>query len=132
MALKPLERQLARFSLVAVWLWTALVSVQQTQGLSTQLLQASPVIPAALYPWIIWGGAGVDLLLGLLMWLRPARWVYLAALVMTLAMTLIGTWVAPALWLHPLGPLSKNLPILALLWLLAERAASVPRQSLTA
>lgn len=119
MALKPLERQLARFSLVAVWLWTALVSVQQTQGLSTQLLQASPVIPAALYPWIIWGGAGVDLLLGLLMWLRPARWVYLAALVMTLAMTLIGTWVAPALWLHPLGPLSKNLPILALLWIVA-------------
>lgn len=119
MALKPLDRQLARFSLIAVWLWTALVSVQQAQGLSTQLLQASPAIPAALYPWIIWGGAGVDLLLGLLMWLRPARWVYLTALGMTLAMTMIGTWVDPALWLHPLGPLSKNLPILALLWIVA-------------
>lgn len=119
MALKPLDRQLARFSLIAVWLWTALVSVQQAQGLSTQLLQASPAIPTALYPWIIWGGAGADLLLGLLMWLRPARWVYLAALGMTLAMTIIGTWVDPALWLHPLGPLSKNLPILALLWIVA-------------
>ena len=119
MALKPVDRQLARFSLVAVWIWTALVSVQQAHGLSTQLLQAS-AIPAALYPWIIWGGAGVDLLLGLLMWLRPARWVYLAALGMTLTMTLIGTWVDPALWLHPLGPLSKNLPILALLWIVAR------------
>lgn len=119
MALKPIDRQLARFSLIVVWIWTALVSVQQAHGLSTQLLQAS-AIPATLYPWIIWGGAGVDLLLGLLMWLRPARWVYLAALGMTLAMTVIGTWVDPALWLHPLGPLSKNLPILALLWIVAR------------
>lgn len=119
MALTPIDRQLARFSLIAVWIWTALVSAQQAQGLSTQLLQAS-TIPAPLYPWIIWGGAGVDLLLGLLMWLRPARWVYLTALGMTLAMTLIGTWVDPALWLHPLGPLSKNLPILALLWIVAR------------
>lgn len=119
MALKPFDRQLARFSLIAVWLWTALVSGQQAQGLCTQLLQANAAISPWLYPWIIWGGAGVDLLLGLLMWLRPARWVYLAALGMTLAMTLIGTWVDPALWLHPLGPLSKNLPILALLWIVA-------------
>lgn len=119
MALKPLDRQLARFSLIAVWIWTALVSMQQAHGLSTQLLQASPTIPPALYPWIIWGGSGVDLLLGLLMWLRPVRWVYLTAAVMTLAMTVIGTWVDPALWMHPLGPLSKNLPIFALLWIVA-------------
>ncbi|HEX5356901.1 MAG TPA: DoxX-like family protein [Aquabacterium sp.] len=119
MALKPVDRQLARFGLIAVWIWTALVSVQQAHGLSAQLLQAS-AIPAPLYPWIIWGGAGVDLLLGLLMWLRPASWVYLTAMGMTLTMTLIGTWVDPALWLHPLGPLSKNLPILALLWIVAR------------
>lgn len=120
MALKPIDLQLARVSLILVWIWTALVSVQQAHGLSTQLLQASAVIPISLHPWIIWGGAGVDLLLGLLMWLRPSRWVYLAALGMTLTMTLIGTWVDATLWLHPLGPLSKNMPILALLWIVAR------------
>jgi len=120
MALNTRERQLARLSLVAVWLWTAFVSVQQAQGMSVQLLQASPRIPPDAYPWLIYGGSAVDLILGLLMLLKPGRAVYLVALLMTLAMTLVGTWADPALWLHPLGPLSKNLPILALLWIVAR------------
>lgn len=120
MALSTREQQLARLSLVVVWLWTAFVSVQQAQGMSVQLLQASPRIPPQTYPWLIYGGSTVDLILGLLMLLKPGRLVYLAALFMTLTMTLVGTWADPALWLHPLGPLSKNLPILALLWIVAR------------
>jgi hypothetical protein len=30
--------------------------------------------------------------------------------------TLLASAMVPFLWLHPLGPLLKNLPILALLW----------------
>lgn len=120
MALSARERQLARMSLIAVWLWTAFVSVQQAQGMSVQLLQASPRIPPQTYPWLIYGGSAVDLILGMLMLLKPDRLVYLAALFMTLAMTVVGTWADPTLWLHPLGPLSKNLPILALLWIVAR------------
>lgn len=120
MALSTHERHLARLSLVFVWLWTAFVSVQQAQGMSTELLRASHGIPPAAYPWLIYGGSAVDLALGMLMLLKPGRSVYLAALLMTLTMTLVGTWAAPALWLHPLGPLSKNLPILALLWIVAR------------
>jgi hypothetical protein len=33
-----------------------------------------------------------------------------------------GDLLQPALWLHPLGPLLKNLPIAALLWHLYRRA----------
>jgi DoxX-like family len=120
MALNARERQLARLSLVFVWLWAALVSVQQAHGMSTQLLQASDRIPPEAYPWLIYGGSAVDLALGLLMLIKPGRAVYLASLIMTLAMTVVGTWADPSLWLHPLGPLSKNLPILALLWIVAR------------
>ncbi len=120
MALNARERQLARLSLVFVWLWTALVSVQQAHGMSTQLLQANDHIPPEAYPWLIYGGSTVDLALGLLMLIKPGGAVYLAALIMTLAMTVVGTWADPSLWLHPLGPLSKNLPILALLWIVAR------------
>lgn len=120
MALNPAQTQLARGSLVAVWLWTALVSAWQTQGFGVQLLQANTHIPTTLYPWLIWSGITLDLLLGLLMLLRPRPEVYMAALLATIVMTLVGTWVDPAWWLHPLGPLSKNLPILALLWILAS------------
>ncbi len=111
---------MARGSLAAVWLWTALVSAWQAQGLGVQLLQANTHIPTTLYPWLIWSGVGLDLLLSLLMLLRPRLEVYMAALLATIVMTLVGTWVDPALWLHPLGPLSKNLPILVLLWILAR------------
>ena len=41
---------------------------------------------------------------------------YFAALALMTAMTLVATVLQPALWLHPLGPLLKNLPMAALLW----------------
>lgn len=112
--------RLARWSLIAVWLWTALVSIQQMDGMSRTLLAADARIPPDLYGAIIWAGALVDAALGLLMAFRPSRRVYLSALAMTLLMTLVGTVIDPTLWLHPLGPMSKNLPILVLLWMLAR------------
>lgn len=120
MALNAHERRIARLSLAAVWLWTAFVSVQQLHGFSADLLRANAHIPPQAHAPIIWSGAAVDALLGLLMLARPSTWVYRCALLLTLAMTLIGTAVDPSLWLQPLGPLSKNLPILALLWMLAR------------
>jgi hypothetical protein len=124
MPMSPRERSVARFSLAAVWWWTALVSAQQADGLSRDLLAANPHIPTALYAWIIWSGAAVDLLLGLLLVCWPRTWVIRSAGLMTLLMTLVATVVDPGLWLHPLGPLSKNLPILALLWLLSRNKTS--------
>lgn len=124
MALSSFETGLARTSLIAVWLGTALVSAWQANGISRELLSVNDKVPATLYPWLIWGGAGVDLLLGLWMAFKPGRAAYLSAMGMTLLMTLVGTWVDPALWLHPLGPISKNLPIMVMLWLLAQEHTS--------
>lgn len=124
MALSLKERQVARLSLVIVWLWTACVSVQQFDDRSLALLHQQSVVAPSLFPWVIWSGAGVDALLGGWMAWRPGRWAYLVAGFMTLLMTLLGTWLNPGLWLEPLGPMSKNLPILALLWMLAKESSS--------
>jgi hypothetical protein len=35
-------------------------------------------------------------------------------------MTLLATLIHPAWWLHPFGPLTKNLPIAAILWVLIQ------------
>lgn len=115
MALRT-EWRWARWSLVAVWLWTAVASAVEADGVGLALLGDD--VPRALKPLVIWSGAAVDLLLGLALLLAPGPRVYGAALAMMTLMTLIGTWIDPALWLHPLGPLLKNLPIAALLWLL--------------
>lgn len=115
---------LLRASLIAVWLGTAGASLLELNGQSAQLLQAAGITQPLLVRALIVGGALADLALGLALWLRPGRITYLAALALMLLMTLAATALLPTLWLHPLGPLLKNLPIAALLWALAQDAAS--------
>ena len=104
-----------RASLIAVWLGTAAVSALTANSQGATLLRAGGV-PEALHPWLIATGTAVDLLVGLAMWLAPSRRVYGTALAVMTMMTLVATVIDPSLWLHPLGPLLKNLPIAAMLW----------------
>jgi hypothetical protein len=116
----PSDRKLLRFSLVFVWLATAVASVFELDGQSTELLSAAGVRDPSLASGLIWGGAIVDAALGLALWFRPARSTYVTALGAMLLMTLAATALSPRLWLHPLGPLTKNVPIAAVLWLLVR------------
>jgi len=103
---------------VAVWLSTAAVSLWELGGQSRALLIQAGLSSNAVMDSVVFAGAGLDLALGLLLWLKPARWVYAAALAGMLVMTVIATLLLPSLWLHPLGPLTKNLPMAAMLWVL--------------
>lgn len=120
MTLSDKDQLWLRLSIVAVWLSTAIVSVWELQGQSAQLLLAAGVRDASLARVLILAGAGVDVALGLAMLLWPARWTYLAALAVMALMMLVASVLDPSLWLHPLGPLIKNLPIAALLLVLAK------------
>ena len=127
------QQQLLRASLVVVWLATAVVSVWELHGQSRELLAGLPTawtegntswLPTA----IILAGAAADAVLGLWLALRPGRKAYGAALLMMLAMTLLATAIQPAWWLHPFGPLTKNLPIAAILWVLLQDEATSPQK----
>ncbi|MDP2033673.1 MAG: DoxX-like family protein [Polaromonas sp.] len=114
------DQQWLRLSIVAVWLATAIVSLWELEGQSAELLLAAGVQDPLLTRVLILSGAGVDAALGLALLLRPARWNYLAALGVMGLMTVVATVIEPSLWLHPLGPLTKNLPIAAILLVLAR------------
>jgi len=125
--------RLLRASLVVVWLATAVVSVWELHGQSRELLAGLPTAWAGDHaPWlptaIILAGAAADAVLGLWLALRPGRKAYGAALLMMLAMTLLATAIQPAWWLHPFGPLTKNLPIAAILWVLLQDEATSPQK----
>ena len=119
--LEPLEQRYLRLSLVFVWLWTALVSVWELQGQSRELLFAGGITDVGVANALVLAGAALDAILGLWLLLRPTRPAYLLALATMLLMTLVATALSPYLWLHPLGPLSKNIPIAVVLWLLARK-----------
>ena len=121
--------RLLRASLVVVWLATAVVSVWELHGQSRELLAGLPTAWAGGHAlWlptaIILAGAAADAVLGLWLALRPGRKAYGAALLIMLAMTLLATAIQPAWWLHPFGPLTKNLPIAAILWVLLQDEAT--------
>nr|WP_295083989.1 DoxX-like family protein [uncultured Roseateles sp.] len=115
--LHPTGRRAARLSLISLWLWTGVVSLWELHGQSAALLHAAGLDPA-LANALILSGAGLDLLIGAALWRWHSPRLYLAAGLAMLVMTVMGSLLLPSLWLHPLGPLSKNLPIGALLYLL--------------
>ncbi len=117
------DDRVLRLSLVAVWLFTAVASIVELDGQSRRVLaEAGIASPPWLVLLLIVGGAAADLLVGLALWWRPGRASYLCALVLMLGMTAAATVLQPTLWLHPLGPLLKNLPIAAVLWHLYRRS----------
>ncbi len=111
-----------RASLVAVWLATALASALEAHGQSAALLARGGVTSPTWAAFALWSGVALDVVLGLLLWLRPRRAVFDIALAATALMTVVATVLLPAMWLHPLGPLVKNLPIVAVLFVLRRNA----------
>jgi uncharacterized protein YbjT (DUF2867 family) len=118
---------LLRLALAALWIWTATVSlglypVQDSLALLARVGLHGAMAWAALY-----AAAGLDLLLGLLTLWSPPRWrpwVWVAQLALVAGYTVLITVFLPEHWLHPYGPISKNLPIMAaiaLLWALEPR-----------
>ncbi|ANN76974.1 SDR family oxidoreductase [Bordetella flabilis] len=110
-----------RWSIALVWIVTAFVSAfGYPVADSYELLRRAGVPDAALAP-ALYGAAGLDLLLGICVVLpRRRRWLWLAQAALVIGYTIIISLRLPEFWLHPYGPMVKNLPFLAMLWLLYE------------
>jgi hypothetical protein len=116
------DKSLLRMGVVFVWLATAVASLWEFDGQSMALLAKAGVTDHRLATALIAMGAGADLLIGIAMALWSSRGVHLTALMLMLAMTAVASVLDPSLWLHPLGPLTKNVPIAAALWVLIRGA----------
>lgn len=118
---------LLRVALAALWIWTAMVSFGLYPVAGSLALLARVGLHGAMASLALHGAAALDLLLGLLTLAAPARWrpwVWAAQLALIAGYTALITLFLPEDWLHPYGPISKNLPIMAaiaLLWALEPR-----------
>ena len=104
-----------------LWIWTGLVSLGLYPERGSLALLASVGVTGTLAWWSLYAAAVLDLALGVAVFLTRGprrRWVWLAQLATMAGYTAILSLRAPEWWLHPFGPLSKNLPFAALIGLL--------------
>ena len=117
---------LLRGALAALWIVTGVVSLWVCPVSESYALLQRAGVPAAWQPLVLHGAALLDLMLGLLTLrpLRRQRWLWVAQMGLIVGYTAIISARLPEYWLDPFGPITKNLPLLALLvalWALARR-----------
>jgi hypothetical protein len=110
-----------RLAIALVWIATAIVSAFVYPATDSYELLARSGIPEPLRPLMLYGASLFDLLLGLgTLFLRRRRWLWLVQLALIGFYSIVIAFRLPEFLVHPYGPLTKNLPMLAAIWLLYE------------
>ncbi|CAM3789615.1 DoxX-like family protein [Parendozoicomonas haliclonae] len=111
----------ARWSLAFLWIVTALTSAFWGMEIGYEVL-AKGGITGKLATLAIYSGSALDLVVGL--WLLTGwrlKACYLIQLIVIISYSLLLTIIAPEFWLHPFGPLTKNIPILVMVFVLYRK-----------
>jgi DoxX-like family len=107
-----------------VWLWTGLAVLHPYY----RELGTAYLAPLGLPPWVMYATCAAEVLLGLRVALgRAATWVTVLQIVMIAGFTAILSVFHPALWIDPIGVLTKNLVLIVMIgtaWLLEREGWS--------
>jgi hypothetical protein len=99
--------------LVFFWIITGLISLGPGWGIGVELMEMAGTGPLAA-PGVI-AGALLDIVIGIaIAFRRTARPGLYAALTLSLFYIAVGTLLMPSLWIDPIGPMLKIVPILVL------------------
>ncbi|HWK54294.1 MAG TPA: NAD(P)H-binding protein [Hyphomicrobiales bacterium] len=105
---------LLRLAIACIWLYTGVISAfvypqSESYALLRQVGLYGWMLPASLYP-----AAALDVALGIAVLLRfRPRLIGLVQLLVIASYTLIISVFLPEFWLHPFGPVAKNIPFMA-------------------
>ena len=112
---------LLRWSLALVWIVSGLVSLAVHPLADSFALLARAGAPMSAAPFVLVAAATLDILLGLACVLRgPGNRLWLLQIAVIVVYTGVISLRLPEFWLHPYGPVVKNLPMLAAIWLIHE------------
>ena len=115
---------LLRVAVAVVWIVTGILSLGVFPVDQSRELLARVGAQGGMATLLLYGAAVTDLLLGLATLLIPrsgAMWASQMALI--LGYTALISWRLPEFWLHPFGPILKNVPMLAaiaVLWAMKD------------
>lgn len=109
-----------RFSIALVWIATGIISFGVYPVSDSYALLARAGISDAFAPVMLYGAAAFDLALGIAILFIHNKWIWRIQISLIIFYTAIIAWKLPEFVTHPYGPLLKNLPMLAAIWLLHE------------
>lgn len=106
-------RPLLRITLALMWILTGLTSAFFYPTEASYALLAKTGVEGTVAPLMLYGAAAFDLLLGLaLLFSIHLRLAALMQIALMMIYSLIISVALPEFWLHPFGPVSKNLPLI--------------------
>lgn len=138
--MKPADLRLIRLTLALIWLVTGSLSLgiypqQESLSLLSRIglpgtaaftTGAAAFTTGAAAYTTLYLAATLDMVLGVLTLFMRAKilWMFQALLIIFYTL-IISVWLSE-FWLHPFGPILKNLAILVLLWLLYRYESAQP------
>lgn len=108
-------RPVFQLTLALVWIVTGILSMGIYPVEDSYALLAQVGLQGAFASVALYGAALLDIGLGIATLVRPGRWLWRMQIAIMAGYTVIISFFLPEFWLHPFGPILKNLPILALL-----------------
>ncbi|MBL4796820.1 MAG: DoxX-like family protein [Oleispira sp.] len=109
--------QISKITIALLWIVAGFTSVWGAPEIGYQILAQANIIDR--YADVcIWLGSGVDIVLGC--WILTgfkSSWCGWMQVITIIVYSMILTVIAPEYWLHPFGLLTKNLPILVLIYI---------------
>ena len=110
-----------RYSLAFLWLFTALTSVWFGYEQGVQILSQTN-IPPKWFDLLIYARAILDAFIGV--WLLTGKYLKFNAylqIITIVGFSILISLLVPQFWLHPFGPVTKNVPIVVLIVLMIEK-----------
>jgi uncharacterized protein YbjT (DUF2867 family) len=112
---------LLRWAVALVWIVTGIVSLGLYPVTESYSLLARVGVAGAAASVALYGAAVLDLAIGVaILGVRRRKWLWRVQMLLILGYTAVITVYLPEFWLHPYGPVLKNLPLLAAIVLLHE------------
>lgn len=118
--MNTINQRLALFSLSILWIFTGITSFYFSPEIGYEIL-AKAGIKDFTAELLLVSGSILDILIGF--WLLSKyqlKWCFKFQVSVIIFYSILLSFIAPEFWLHPFGPITKNLPIIALILVLLD------------
>ena len=105
----------AKYSLAFLWIFTGLTALYFSPAIGYEIL-ASASITGLMADVSVYAGGALDIVIGL--WLLTSINIRLCCIIQVAVIvlyTMILTVIDVSFWLHPFGPITKNIPVIVLI-----------------